>query len=128
MRKILIVLALVLAFSPSLVLAQPIMVAWSPPHEKDPDLKPGEAAELLRKKEEFYQWLEDSDCEIAGDACRSCGIVEIINKKYLKDFLILERKAERRAGSCHPACIACDTSSAKIQCKDLRCGQVLNGS
>jgi hypothetical protein len=35
----------------------------------------------------WYSCAESSDCIIAGDACRSCEAIYVINKKHADSFL-----------------------------------------
>jgi hypothetical protein len=57
----------------------------------------------------------DSDCVIAGDACRSCATPFVINKKFAADFLALDNKL-RADAKCVIACEGCATNRFQIYC------------
>lgn len=69
-----------------------------------------------------FACVRDSDCAVAGDACRSCGKLTIINKKHLKAYDELDLKLRRAKGIAR-ACEACGTSHLKLSCVKKRCLQ-----
>jgi hypothetical protein len=75
----------------------------------------------LKIPEKWRACQQDSDCAIAGDACRSCGKVTVIHKKYLKDYLSLDQKEREKAGF-NPACEACFRGDIRVVCKSKVCG------
>lgn len=81
-------------------------------------------AELPRVKvpEKFYRCEQDKDCAVAGDSCRSCGQLIVINRKYLKKFNELDQK-ERRRKNITRACEACSTRQAALRCVRNKCRQ-----
>ena len=72
--------------------------------------------------EKFYQCKEDKDCAVAGDSCRSCGNLIILNRKYLKKFNELDQK-ERRKKNVHLSCEACSTQHVPLKCIHDKCRQ-----
>ncbi|MCM2304099.1 MAG: hypothetical protein NDJ72_05310 [Elusimicrobia bacterium] len=76
----------------------------------------------LKVPEKFYQCRQDDDCAVAGDSCRSCGKLIIINKKFLKTFDALDQKA-RRKNKIQRACEACSTKHAVLKCEKNKCIQ-----
>lgn len=86
------------------------------------------AAELpkLKLPEEWSSCEQDSDCAVAGDACRSCGELAIIHKKYLKAYAEMDNKARKKAGVTM-ACEACSTQHVKLSCEESHCGVKRDG-
>lgn len=76
----------------------------------------------VKVPEKFYQCKEDRDCAVAGDACRSCGSLIVINRKHLKTFDALDQK-ERRKRKIVRACEACSTRHVIPRCVKGRCRQ-----
>lgn len=76
----------------------------------------------FRFPDKFYQCKKNNDCAVAGDACRSCGNLIVINKKYLKKFNELDQK-ERRKKNLLRACEACSTGHVILKCEKNRCQQ-----
>lgn len=76
----------------------------------------------VRVPEKFYQCKVDKDCAVAGDGCRSCGSVIVINRRYLKAFDELDQK-ERRKKKIVRACEACSTKHVLLKCVENRCRQ-----
>lgn len=76
----------------------------------------------VRVPENFYQCKEDKDCAVAGDACRSCGNLIVINRKHLKRFNELDQK-ERRKKKVVRACEACSTKHVILKCVENKCQQ-----
>lgn len=80
--------------------------------------------DLPREKvpEKFFQCKQDKDCAVAGDSCRSCGDLIVINKKYLKKFQELDLK-ERRKKKTMRSCEACSTQHVLLKCVQAKCQQ-----
>ena len=76
----------------------------------------------IKVPEKFFQCKADKDCAIAGDACRSCGNLIVINRKFLKKFDTLDQK-ERKRKNVHLACEACSTRQVVLKCAENRCRQ-----
>lgn len=76
----------------------------------------------VKVPEKFYRCEADKDCAVAGDACRSCGNLIIINRKYLKKFDELDQRARRKKKVVR-ACEACGTGNAAPRCERGRCRQ-----
>lgn len=76
----------------------------------------------VKVPEKFFQCKVDKDCAVAGDACRSCGKLIVINRKFLKKFDALDQK-ERKQKNIHRACEACSTRQVVLKCVENRCRQ-----
>lgn len=87
-------------------------------------LAPAAHAELpvIRLPSSYFQCSRDNDCAVAGDSCRSCGELIIINRRYLKKFRELDEKL-RKKKKFVPACEACDTKRVVIKCVSNKCVQ-----
>jgi hypothetical protein len=81
-----------------------------------------DALPLLEVPEKYFQCEQNSDCAVAGDSCRSCGELTIINKKYLNEFNEMDQKL-RTIHNAHRTCEACDTSLAELKCVEMKCLQ-----
>ena len=57
---------------------------------------------------------------MAGDGCRSCGELIILNKKFLKKFDALDQKLRAEQGFVR-ACEACSTSGKALKCVRNKC-------
>lgn len=77
----------------------------------------------VRVPSSHFACVRDSDCAVAGDGCRSCGKLTIINKKYLKDFDARDLKLRREKGFVR-ACEACSTRHLELKCVKKKCLQV----
>ncbi len=78
------------------------------------------ALPVLKISKKWSECVVAIDCVVAGDACRSCSNVIIINKKYAKDFLLLDEKARKKVNF-FPACEACSAANIKLQCNNEIC-------
>jgi hypothetical protein len=76
----------------------------------------------VKVPDKFFHCKVDKDCAIAGDACRSCGKLIVINRKFLKNFDALDQK-ERKRKNVHRACEACSTQQVVLKCAENRCRQ-----
>ena len=70
----------------------------------------------------YFQCNMDTDCAVAGDSCRSCGKLIVINKRYLEQFNKLDLES-RKEKNIHPTCEACDTSQAILKCIENKCSE-----
>ena len=77
----------------------------------------------IKAPKKFLECKTDTDCVVAGDGCRSCGELIIINRKFLKEFDELDQKLRRKHGVLGMACEACSTQRAQLKCVKKRCLQ-----
>ncbi len=71
----------------------------------------------------YFKCEVDSDCVVAGDACRSCGEPWVVNKAYQKDLEAMDEKLRQKA-KCHLSCEACSTQWVQARCEKERCKNV----
>ncbi len=76
----------------------------------------------VKVPEYFFNCRTDGDCAVAGDACRSCGDLIIINRKYLRKFKAMD-KTQREKSGFNPNCEACSTNNVILSCKEGKCAQ-----
>ena len=76
---------------------------------------------VLKIPTEWSRCTAVSDCMVAGDACRSCGGLILINKKFKDDFLREDERARKKNGFSR-ACEACSNAELKLSCKNKVCG------
>jgi hypothetical protein len=95
-----------------------LLLAWTSASAKDPQ------ASLPKVKfpESFAQCAQDEDCAVAGDSCRSCGKLIVLNKKFLQKFNEMDQKARRKKRMTR-ACEACSTKNVALTCVQNRCRQ-----
>jgi hypothetical protein len=77
---------------------------------------------FINTPEIYFQCNQDADCAVAGDSCRSCGKLIVINKKYLKQFNEFDLNL-RKEKNIQPTCESCDTSQVILKCIENKCSQ-----
>jgi hypothetical protein len=74
----------------------------------------------LKIKDKQSACRKNSDCVIIGDACRSCQMPIVANKKFKSKIEKKDRQLREAAG-CVLSCEACDQSKIIPVCKKSKC-------
>ncbi len=81
------------------------------------------AREALPKLEIPDAWRvcsQDSDCVIAGDACRSCSTLWVVHSRHKAELEKKDLELRKKAGFV-PTCETCSTQHKKPICLAKRC-------
>lgn len=113
--------ALCLLLASALSFAEPPVVKPRAP-DRD-ERKPSSAALQCPPRVELpRQWQEctfDSECTLAGDACRTCGDFLPVNERYKIDATVKAAEANSKA-KCVRTCEACNLP-LKLTCRAKTC-------
>jgi hypothetical protein len=80
-------------------------------------------ADCLPKVELPKEWTActaDSECVLAGDACRTCGNYLPVNAKYRAEATKKDLEARAKA-KCVLTCEACSAELVKLSCQAKTC-------